>query len=354
MNIWLDKTDKEKLKELINKRNLNFKALEIFSQYLNNCPYLVTSELVAEITEECNVSEETAFISILSAACDLDTENDESDRAFERRYFYQSVKKLDEREYSEDPYLTNIVFPKIKEGAWEFTYLSYAPYEGFIRDDILLCEDLTEIPRLGFFSGKYSYPAVTEGEREWMAVKPNEIETMKEPIETVNGRVLTLGLGLGYFTYMASEKETVTEITVIEKDKTVIELFNKHILPQFKNKDKVNVICTDAFEYVENILADGEYDFVFADTWHDVSDGFDMYIRLKNSENKFIATKFLYWIEKSLLSHLRWLLFDNLAETVLMDKSQDGKGEAIRSLDGIKRFLSDENLRRLARNVHRA
>lgn len=354
MNIRLCSADKEKLKKLINIRNDNFKILEIYSEYLNNCPTLAKPSLIKEITEECFVSEETAFVSILSAACGFDTEKNKSDREFERRYFFPSVKKISPSDYSENPYLKNIAFPKISDGEWEFTYLKHTPYEGFIYNDIILEDDLREIPRLVFFSESHSYPAVMQGGREWMAVKPNEIETMREPIETVSGRVLTLGLGLGYFTYMAAEKENVTEVTVIEKDKTVISLFEKHILPQFKNKEKIRIICADAFEYVEKMLTDGHFDFVFADTWHDVSDGFDMYLRLKNSEIKFTSTRFIYWIEKSLLSHLRWLLFDNLAETVLLERGQDGKGKAIRSFSDVKDFLSDENLREVAKNIRRA
>ena len=237
MNIRLDENDIEKLKNLINIRNDNYKALEIYSEYLNNCPTLVGKDIITELTDECNVTEETAFVSVLSAACGFDTEENQSDREFERRYFFPSVKKLSPSDYVSDPYLKSISFPSVTEGEWELTYLKYIPYEGFIFNDILVGENLTEIPRLGFFDCEYSYPAVLQGGREWMAVKPNEIETMKEAINFVSGNVITLGLGLGYFTFMASEKESVTEITVIEKDKTVIELFKKYILPQFKNKD---------------------------------------------------------------------------------------------------------------------
>ncbi len=353
MNILLCKSEKEKLKKLINIRNDNFKILEIYSEYLNNCPTLVSRSLVSEITEECSVSEETAFVSILSAACGFNTEENIYDRAFLEKYFVPSVKKASPFEYQNNAYLRNVKLPNAKMGDWELTHLNYKPYEGFICGDIILNDDLVEIPRLGFFDTEYSFPAVLQEGREWMAVKPNEIETMKEPLASVSGRVLTLGLGLGYFTYMASEKENVSEITVIERDETVIQLFKKYILPQFDNKDKIKIICADAHEYVEKKLGDGRYDFVFADTWHDVSDGFPAYLRLKKEEKRFLKTNFLYWIEKSLLSHLRWLLFDGLAEAVLLDTAQDGRGEPIRDLDGVIRFLSDENLRVLAPCIRR-
>ncbi len=353
MNIKLGKADVEKLKALINVRNDNFKILEIYSAYLNNVPKLVDAALVRDIADSCSVSEERAFVSILSAAVGLDTEINMSDRAFEEKYFIPSVKKLSPKDYSDNPYLSDITLPRVASGEWEFMSLSYKPYEGFIYRDTVLKDGFIEIPQLGFFGCEYSFPAVLQKGREWMAVKPNEIETMKEPISAVSGRVLTLGLGLGYFAYMASEKSSVTEVTVIEKDETVIALFKKHILPQFKNGHKIKIICADAFEYVEDKLSDGCYDYAFADLWHDTSDGFDMYLRLKRCEKRFKSTQFLYWIEKSLLSHLRWLLFDEIAETVLLCKLQDGSGNSVRSFDDITELLSDGELRKIAGSLRR-
>ena len=43
-------------------------------------------------------------------------------------------------------------------------------------------------------------------------------------------------------------------------------LFEKHILPQFENKEKITVVKADAIEFMKNI-SDGEYDYCFADIW---------------------------------------------------------------------------------------
>ena len=50
--------------------------------------------------------------------------------------------------------------------------------------------------------------------------------SMKNPIKNAHGKVLTTGLGLGYFSYMASLKEDVSEIVIIERDEKVIKLWN--------------------------------------------------------------------------------------------------------------------------------
>ena len=48
----------------------------------------------------------------------------------------------------------------------------------------------------------------------------------------------------------------------------------------------------------------GYFDFVFTDLWHDVSDGKDMYLKMKEYEKRSPNTIFSYWIEKSILCYL--------------------------------------------------
>ena len=54
------------------------------------------------------------------------------------------------------------------------------------------------------------------------------------------------------------------DVTIVEKQPEVIELFNTYILPQFENKDKITVLQAYAFAFMQN-LPDGEYDYCFAD-----------------------------------------------------------------------------------------
>ncbi|MNP21405.1 spermidine synthase [compost metagenome] len=137
-----------------------------------------------------------------------------------------------------------------------------------------------------------------------MTITPNEIETIREAVDQAFGNVLTFGLGLGYYAYMISEQDHVDSITVVEMNEDVIELFNKYVLPQFRNAGKIKIIKADAFEYAEQHLTPGKYDFVFTDLWHDVSDGIDMYLRMKKFEQQSPDTIFTYWIEKSILCYL--------------------------------------------------
>ena len=46
------------------------------------------------------------------------------------------------------------------------------------------------------------------------------------------------------------------------------------------------------------------FNFVFSDLWHDVSDGVDMYLDIKNYEKLYPNIDFEYWIEKSIKMYL--------------------------------------------------
>ena len=126
-----------------------------------------------------------------------------------------------------------------------------------------------------------------------MAIKPNEIETMKKPIADAFGNVLVCGLGLGYYAYMISNKDTVNSITIIEKDQRVIKLFNDYILPQFENGHKIRIVNDDALIYLKEKAPKIEYDFIFVDLWHDASDGVELYINTKKRREQSSAA-FIY------------------------------------------------------------
>ena len=141
-----------------------------------------------------------------------------------------------------------------------------------------------------------------------MTVTPMEINTIRPAVERAHGKVLAYGLGLGYFAYMAAAKDDVDSVTVIELNKDIIELFVTHILPQFGDAaKKITIVNADAFDYAEKEMGEGRFDFVFTDLWHDVSDGEEMYYRMKAYESLSPQSEFMYWIEKSILGHISLL-----------------------------------------------
>ncbi len=330
----------EKIKELNKIKQENLNAFKVVASYLNNFPCLVTKEIMHEIKRDTSLDEQSYFALFLSLAL---SEDDESGDFLNKEYFSRSVKKLSPKEYRENPYFKNIKIPQKKVGTWDLGYQSYQPYEGFIYDDIEVLPNFREIPKIGFFDEEFSFPTVYENGVEWMAIKPNEIETMKPHIEKMSGDVAVFGLGLGYFPYMISLKESVNSITIIERDSSVIKLFEENILPQFENKHKIKIVKMDAFDFAKNELKNNKFDHAFVDLWHDVSDGLDLYLKMKKHEGAG-KIQFHYWIEKSILSNMRWQIFDGI-----MTQLQDGK--ITMSYDEIKANISDDTLKNLAKII---
>lgn len=287
-----------------NIEEMNLAILSMLGNYLNNYPDFIQEESINEIVRECDVSTHYAFTLLLAAACGLDINENERDAYLFHQYFIPMVQVLDTAVYSNNPYYQDITFPNITSGSCELKYETYKPYEAFVYNDFIIKDDGRMLPQIGFFTKEFAYPSILEQGRIWMTITPNEVETMKEPIEQAFGHVLTFGLGLGYYPYMVSLMDTVSSITIVEKNEHVIALFQSYILPQFTNGHKINIIQMDAFEYASNSFGNVHYDYVFTDLWHDVSDGIDMYLKMKEYEHLSPNTIFTYWIEKSIQCYL--------------------------------------------------
>lgn len=270
------------------RNNLIMSKLSI---YLNNYSDYITKEMIDNIKKEFGFNDLESFKIIITSL--LEITDKELIHEFDKIVF-----ELDKNKYEDNLYYKNISFKNIKSNKWSFRYESYKPYEAFVFNDLRKINDKL-YPCIGYFKEEYKYPAVLENNREWMLITPNEIETMEKPINEATGNVLTYGLGLGYYAYMVSMKEDVKTVTIVEKDKEIIELFNKYILPQFRFKDKIRIINMDAFEYFKKNIY---YDFVFVDIWHDPSDGIDLYLKFKSLEKKNI--KYSYWIEDTIKCYI--------------------------------------------------
>ena len=207
------------------------------------------------------------------------------------------------REFYRDPYLFNISVPNAKIGNFALMAVTYDRGEIFQHEMPDFESDLV-VPRLGFFSELVAFPSVYEGVIPWVSVCPSEISSMQTQIRRARGRVLVLGLGIGYYPYVVSEKENVGSITIVERQPEIIELFEKNILHQFTNRGKIRIVRSDAYEFLDSVR-DGEFDFCFADIWEGQMDGALAYLRIKEYEERLPKTEFTYWIEEQIMSYLR-------------------------------------------------
>lgn len=348
MPLVLSGDDAARLKALLALSEENLRALEWFSGYLNLCPRFVSDEDVKTLTRECGVSDEEAYRLLMASACGLDIAGDPWARRMAERYFRPGVRCLDAAACRADPYYASVRLPETRQGNWTLGYKRIEALEAFAAGDLLLLADGREVPLTGYFTEPFLAPVVMQDGREWMTVTPSELSTMSQDIRTVSGRVAVFGLGLGYYAFMAARKPEVTRVTVIERDPDVIALFREHILPAFEDAQKVSVVEEDAYEYAARMGGQG-YDYAYVDIWHDVLDGVEMYLKMKRLEALSPNTRFLYWIETSMLCWLRGMALMEIAE-----KKDGPMIEAIGPVKGfedLKRALSQEGLRRLTPRI---
>ncbi len=215
------------------------------------------------------------------------------------------AKMLPNDIFNNDPYLNNIKFDNNKYNnlvmetdkcykyqifecdAPEFTNYVYYPSWGFLR-----CEVTNYLLKN------------TKTDEFHKIFPPSEILQTQKHIDNANGNVLTLGLKLGYFPYLAGLKDDVSKITIIEEDNDIIGFFNEHIFTQFdeKTKSKITIINQNPIEYMKN-LVDGEFDYCFANLWDTPEQLLD-YCNLKRLHNKFTKMKIDYYKEFQLISEM--------------------------------------------------
>lgn len=214
----------------------------------------------------------------------------------------KSGKLLDADEFRQNPYIRNIWIPTVRIGDYTLTKAAYEPGEILEYD----MPDFTKDPpehRFGHFDQQVEFPGIYEGVVPWMSVCPSEINSMARHIEKAHGRVLVLGLGLGYYPYMISQKFGVESIAIVENAPEIIRIFQDHLLPQFEQKSKISLIESDAFSYIGALTGD-EYDFCFADIWENERDGAWAYRKLKDAEDGLAGMEFAYWIDDA----IEWFL----------------------------------------------
>lgn len=221
--------------------------------------------------------------------------------AYMRRLF-SLAKKLDADSFMRDPYIENVKIKETSRGKILLTTADYVRGE-ILQYDMPYIDDNIVVPRLGFFTKPVRFPALYEGAVPWVSVCPSEINSMKEQMNRACGRVLVLGLGLGYFPYIISAKSSVESITVVELSRDVIDIFEEELLPQFPHREKLKIVHADAIGFLDSVKPD-EYDYCFADIWEGVADGAEAYRQIKPHEKRLGGTAFTYWIEKEIKEYM--------------------------------------------------
>ncbi len=305
--------NKKEVQNVISTNNINMNVADVLTNAFMYIDAINPDEVKQYIKE--GLSENEAVYNCLYDFLGFD-KNDEESQNVLGEYVLNNLKKLNPKDYTDNPYV-NAIKKTGRKGKYALKYIDYAPYQLFAYDDIKV-NGYKEYSQVGYFDNKFSYLALTEGNNIWMSLNPNEIETMKPYINKARGNVLVLGLGMGYVPFMLSLKNCVKSITIIERDQEIINLFNELIYPSFPNKEKIKIIKGDAVEYTRKIQKQGTCDYVFADLWHDPEDGLPLFVELKKI-NKNIDC----WLEVSMYALLRRCMITLLDEQLNGLKEED-------------------------------
>lgn len=213
----------------------------------------------------------------------------------------------------ENPYYKNIKFKNISSQKFKLE-VTEIPKDYAMNISWLVPDENREMNdriKMGYFKENIKIPTLKQ-EKDgkcmvWMSPTLSEQNTMNPYIDrNAKGNILTFGLGIGYFVYMASLKDDVESITVIEYSQEVIDMFKEIILPQFNTNKEINIIKGDAFDYFNKEFLD-KFDYIFVDIWEGNEDGFDIIEKLLEKEN--YQGNIDYWVEFSCYSTLRTLIF---------------------------------------------
>lgn len=279
----------------------NERILTLMSEYLCFTPAAIQPGEVQKLSADCDIPLNDAYMALLCAHCGLDTGLPDDARLY-RSYLPRMVRQHDPASYRADAYMQTVRPQAGQTGSIDLVMETIAPMELFVADDFLTDDQGRIYPQLGWFREVFSFPALRENGQVWMTVTPNEINTIQPAVAQSTGKVLTYGLGLGYYAFHALLKSEVTSVTIVERSPQVIDVFRRLLLPFFPRQEALHIVEADAFEYARTQMPQMGFDTVFTDLWHDVGDGIELYRRMKALETP--GPRYLYWIEKTLRCYI--------------------------------------------------
>lgn len=283
------------------KNNL---IMTLTADFLTNHADAIDSKDIGALSKEFSMDMEEAYRLLFAGCIGLDAYENRMHREIVFNDFPRMIRKIDSSAYEKDEYLMRLSGVSGRTGNVTIESVSIKPFEAFVAGDIREYDDGAVLPQIGWMEKAFSCPAVKEDGRIWMTVMPNEIETIYPVAKKAHGRVLSFGLGLGYFQFHALRNPLVESVTVVEKNERVIDAFQKFLLAHFPKDKKLNILSGDAFQMAPRLYESKKYDFAFSDIWHDAGDGKDMYVKLKQMEKFNKDMEYAYWIEDTLAFYI--------------------------------------------------
>ena len=181
---------------------------------------------------------------------------------------------LSKKEWEKSPYHANVSLDLIRDAHFSYEKNKVTGRELFNVDAIQKDpnRELNDWMKLRAMDSSFEAIYLYQDDQDWMIDAPSEAATNNICAEKAHGKVLTFGLGIGYFIYMAMANPNVTEITCVEKSEEVIAMFKRFIYPQFPQDIPLTIIQGDAFDYFNEEFM-SQFDYSYTDIWLSSNDG---------------------------------------------------------------------------------
>jgi len=306
MKINLNKSDTNLLLNLFETLELNMSASEVALELVDGFENLDLNTVFNDVKNH------NSYLTRIKELYGYNDQDPFQVQLFEK-HLLPNIVKRDLSSYQNDPYYQAIKGVEFKSNNLALTNKYYRKNQLFVFDDVRSHgENYEEKLSLAYAGVDYPYLALIQDYKIWMAVIPHEMNTMKASIAEAHGHVLVLGLGLGYYPFHIALKDEVISIVIVEKNQTIINIFNKYIFPKFSNKEKFTIIHEDAYQFMK--LNHQDFDYAFFDIYRSSNEDLDLYLKAKRFERFYPDLKISYWLESSMLAHLRRVLITYIKE----------------------------------------
>lgn len=101
----------------------------------------------------------------------------------------------------------------------------------------------------------------------WMSLTPSEMLSQRGGVRAASGKVVVGGLGLGWLLRKVCEKESVTEVVVVEKNAEVLDWYGRDLCARHAKVS--DVICDDVYRHLGRHGGDTKY---LLDIWFNYHD----------------------------------------------------------------------------------
>lgn len=349
---------KVKKSNAIKERIAEFSAARQVTVFLDQLREFITHNHISlpieTLSKEENISLEAMIYAFVTTVV-MDIKNEDQVVDYCSNLFCPNVKQYRAADMCGDLFLNDVEIKNIKSG-------KYTLAKSMIRRDELFVDAEPENNGLyyselstGYFDEPVSVPVILESDISGYSVTPLYINSVKDMFFHSEGRVLILGLGIGYSLFTAALKGTVKEITVVESDPDLISLFNENTLSQTEGAERIKIVNSDPLEFVKGV-EDGEYHNIFVDLWKSDTE-LIKYLEATEVMKGFKKTKVDFRLEKSFIHRLMYPVFDEIVKgfhessekdsektfekTSDNDTSKEGRTEFEINMDYAGKYVAD-------------